>query len=259
MADSTRESEAILRDAGRSLAVQREGGYHRPASAGSIGKGSADMKRRHFRNKLRNIVLAVGAILIGAMIAGLVIGGLGFAGLFITFLAILCAVAMFSVPKVKVPQRADLNRGDVKSLVARTELWLEHQRPALPAPAVRIVDDIGVQLDALGLQLDHVDPAHPAAAETRKLVGEYLPEMVDSYRRIPQHLRGEKRAGATPDEQLVDSLGKISREIDHVTRALADGALDDLAIRNRYLDYKFAGELEGGPQAPALPPLPETR
>jgi len=258
MADTTRESEAILRDAGRSLAVQREGGHHRRAGAGSIGKGSAEMKRRHFRTKLRNILLAIGAILIGAMIAGLVIGGLGFAGLFITFLAILCAVAAFAMPKVKVPRRADLNRGDVKSLVARTELWLEHQRPALPAPAVRIVDDIGVQLDALGQQLDHVDPAHPAAAETRKLVGEYLPEMVDSYRRIPQHLRGEKRAGATPDEQLVDSLGKISREIDHVTRALADGALDDLAIRNRYLDYKFAGELEG-PQAPASPPLPENR
>ena len=247
-----------MREAGRSLATQREGGHHRRTRASSIGKGSAEIKRRHFKKKLRNVLLAVGAILIGAVIVGLVINGLGFAGLFITFLAILCAVAVFSMPKVKVPKRADLNRGDVKSLVARTELWLEHQRPALPAPAVRIVDDIGVQLDALGLQLDHVDPAHPGAAETRKLVGEYLPEMIDSYHRIPQHLRTEKRAGATPDEQLTDSLGKISREIDQVTRALADGALDDLAIRNRYLDYKFAGELEGS-QTPASPLLPENR
>ena len=101
-----------------------------------------------------------------------------------------------------------------------------------------------MQLDALGAQLQHVDPAHPAAAETRKLVGEYLPETIDAYARIPAHLRREERAGATPDQQLVDSLTRISGEIDHVTRALADGALDDLAIRTRYLDYKFGGALE---------------
>ena len=55
--------------------------------------------------------------------------------------------ALFSnYPKVKIPRRSDLNTGDVRHMVSRTELWLEHQRPALPPPAVRIVDDIGVQL-----------------------------------------------------------------------------------------------------------------
>jgi hypothetical protein len=258
MADTTRESEAILREAGRSLAVQREGGYHRRAGSKSIGEGSAALKRRHLARKLRNIVLAVAAIVVGAMVVGLVIDGLGFIGLFVTFLAIMCAIIAVASQKVKVPRRADLNRGDVKQLVARTELWLEHQRPALPAPAARIVEDIGVQLDALGLQLEHVDPAHPAAAETRKLVGEYLPEMIDSYRRIPENLRREERAGATPDKQLEESLRKISGEIDHVTRQLADGALDDLAIRSRYLDYKFGNQLEAPSAAPSLaspPPL----
>lgn len=258
-ADSTQQSEAILRDAGRSLAVQREGGYHRRAGSKSIGAGSAALKRRHLKTKLRNIVIAVVGIVVAAMVVGLVIDGLGFIGLFVTALAIMCAIIAFSARKVKVPRRTELNRGDVKSLVARTELWLEHQRPALPAPAARIVEDIGVQLDALGLQLEHVDPAHPAAAETRKLVGEYLPEIIDSYRRIPDHLRREQRADATPDQQLAESLRKISGEIDHVTRQLADGALDDLAIRSRYLDYKFGGELAGpSAAAPTLtfPPTP---
>ena len=107
------------------------------------------------------------------------------------------------------------------------------------AAAVTLVDKIGTQLDALGLQLETVDPGHPAAQETRKLVGETLPGMVEAYRRIPAHLRQEKRAGSSPDEQIVESLGKISTEIDHVTRQLATGALDDLAVRTRYLDYKY--------------------
>jgi len=259
--DLTRHSDRLLSDGNSLLRDNREGGRHRRAGAGSggskaIGQGSAALRLRHWRKKLAAMVIAVFAIIVGAMLAGLIVDGIGFAGIMLTALAIVVALFVLArYPRIKVPSRADLNRGDVKQLVARTELWLEHQRPALPAPAAAIVEDIGVQLDALGLQLEHIDPAHPAAAETRKLVGEYLPEMIDSYRRIPAHLRQEERAGATPDTQLAESLRKISGEIDHVTRQLADGALDDLAIRSRYLDYKFGGEIDGPPALAPPDPL----
>ncbi len=98
---------------------------------------------------------------------------------------------------------------------------------------------------------------HPAAVETRKLVGETLPGMVEAYRKIPAHLRREERAGGTPDQQLVDSLGKISGEIDRVTRQLADGALDDLAIRTRYLDYRYGAEGEPEALSPRSLPAPD--
>jgi hypothetical protein len=193
--------------------------------------------------RIKLIGASLVAIVLIAMIAGVVIDGIGFYGIMAAFFAVVAATMLFSnFPKVKVPKRADLNTGDVRQMVARTELWLEHQRPALPPPAVTLVDRIGVQLDALGVQLEGVDPAHPSAREVRKLVGEHLPGMVDSYRKIPAHLRKEERAGRTPDDQLVDSLGKISAEIDSVTRQLADGALDDLAIKTRYLDYRYGGE-----------------
>ena len=118
----------------------------------------------------------------------------------------------------------------------------------LPAPAVRLIDQIGVQLDALGLQLDGLDDSVPAVGEVRKLVGEHLPELVSSYTSIPRHLRAEPRAGRSPDEQLADSLGKISTEIDSVTRQLAEGAIDKLAIRTRYLDYKYGDAEAAGEQ-----------
>ena len=258
MADSTRDSNAIMGEARRSLAVQREGGRHRrlrPAGRSegrSIGRGSAEMKAQALARRIRNVLIACGAILFGAMAAGLIIGGLGFGGVMLTFFALVAAVVVFSIfPRVRPPKRADLNRGDVRQLVARTELWLEHQRPALPAPAVTLVDRIGVQLDALGLQLEGVDQSHPAAIETRKLIGEHLPEMVESYRKIPAPLRGEERAGASPDDQLAESLGRISGEIDTVTRQLDDGALDDLAIRTRFLDYRYGAGPEGDADAGA--------
>ena len=90
---------------------------------------------------------------------GIVIDGIGFTGIMVAFLAVVACTFLFSnFPKVRVPKRADLNTGDVRHMVARTELWLESQRPALPPPAVTLVDKIGTQLDALGLQLETVDP-----------------------------------------------------------------------------------------------------
>ena len=247
MTDLTRESERILSEGKALVRDNREGGRHRRAP--SIGEGSAKVKRDHLMKKIRNLVIAVFTIWVGAGIAGAIFSGIGFWGVMAVIVATAVATALFSsYPKMKTPKRADINKGNVQQMVGRTELWLEAQRPALPPPAAKIVDDMGVQLDALGLQLDGLDQNHPKAREVRSLVGEQLPEMIDSYRRIPAHLRKEERAGSTPDQQLTDSLGKISGEIDSITRQLAEGSLDDLAIKHRYLDYKFGEGAQTSPQ-----------
>jgi len=240
MSDTTRQSDAILSAASRSLQVQRDGGTHRPAR--SIGRGSAELKSKALLKRLRNIVLGVLGIFAVTSIAGWILNGIGFWGIMLTFLALIGVVGGFSMfPKVKIPKRAELKKGDAKQMVARTELWLEAQRPALPPPAVKVVEQLGVQLDALGLQLETIDQNNPAVGEVRELVGEYIPETIDNYRKIPAHLRSEQHAGKTADERLTESLGKISGEVDRVTRRLAEGALDDLAIKSRYLDYRFGG------------------
>jgi len=245
MPDTTGESDRILRAAKTSLAVQREGGTHRPVVAmgrGSIGKGSAQLKAKALMRRTMYFGAALVAIMVAASVAGLVLNGIGFVGVMLTALAFLAAAVVFvRYPKAKVPKRADLTQGHPQQMVARTELWLEAQRPALPPPAVAIVDQLGVQLDALGLQLQTIDAAHPAMAEVRELVGEYIPETIDNYRKIPAHLRSAEHAGQTADERLTASLGKLSGEVDRVTRRLAEGALDDLAIKTRYLEYRYGG------------------
>ena len=254
--DLTRESERLLEEGRSLLRDNQAGGRFRRMRARPIGRGSAEVRQKNLMTRIKLIGGSLLAIVFGSMLFGIALDGIGFTGLMIAFLAIVATTFLFSnFPRVRVPKRSDLNTGDVRHMVARTELWLEHQRPALPPPAVTLVDQIGVQLDALGLQLETIEPLHPAAVETRKLVGETLPGMIDAYRKIPAHLRQEDRAGTgTPDDQLVASLGKISKEIDHVTRQLADGALDDLAIRTRYLDYRYGAD--GEPEAlPAPDPL----
>lgn len=233
--------EQTLANAKRSLAVQREGGTHRPGE--SIGRGSADLKHKHWKSRIKRILIAVAAIWLGTSAFGLFVNAIGIMGLLaVVILAMVAVGVLWNFPKQKIPKRHELKEGNPKQMVARTELWLEAQRDALPAPAAAIVDQLGVQLDALGLQLEQLDEHVPAMAEVRELVGEYIPETIDNYRKIPAHLRSEEHAGQTADERLVTSLTKLSGEVDRVTRRLAEGALDDLAVKSRYLEYRYGGD-----------------
>ena len=241
MPNEAHQHQQIMTAARRSLAEQRAGGRR----VRSIGRGSAELKARHYKSKVARIAAVVAAMVLAVMVAGIVVDGIGLSGLMLTVLFGAVIVALLArYPRLKPPPQARLNEGDARTMVARTELWLENQRPALPAPAIEIVDRLGVQLDALGLQLEGAGE-QPATLEVRKLVGEHLPDMISTYRRIPAHLRREPRAdGRTPDEQLADGLDKISGEIDQITRQLAAGDLDNLQVRGRYLDYKYGGALE---------------
>lgn len=240
------DSARIMSEARHSLVRQQAGGRR------SIGRRSAELKRQHLGKKAARMAMAVGVLMVGAMAAGIVLDGIGMTGVMVLALSIVAALWFFGTyPKMKVPDLAALNTGDVRTMVGRTELWLEAQRPVLPAPAVQLVDQIGIQLDGLGVQLAGIDPAEPAVGEVRRLVGEHLPGMVESWRKIPPHLRKEQRGGRTADQQLADGLGKISNEIDEITRQLAAGDLDALAVRSRYLDYRYGEGLEAPRQLPA--------
>jgi hypothetical protein len=244
MTSPANQSNDIIRAAGQSLANQRAGGRR----VRSIGRGSAGLKAKHFGKKLRNVLLAIGGLWLALTVAGIVLDGIGITGIILGVLATVIAVGVFgSYPKMKLPSRVDLtaDNQNVRQLVGQTELWLESQRRALPPPAVKLVDHIGLQLDALGLQLQDLDQSHPKATEVRKLVGEHLPNVIDGYRKIPDHLRHEEHSGTTPAKQFMDSLSTISGEIDSVTRQLAAGAIDNLSIQNRYLEYKYGA----GPEA----------
>lgn len=238
MADLTRQSDEIHAGARDALVRAR--------SANSIGSKSRALKRQHVWKQLGYLAIAIGAIIVGAGIVGAIIDGIGFTGVMVTALLIMLTMVFFAtVPKMDVPTPEKLRKGDLKTLAGKTEIWLERQRPALPAPAIKVIDGIGVQLDALAPQLQTLEENSPAAVEVRKLVGEHLPELVEGYKRIPATLRKEKRGGRTPDEQLVEGLGVIEREIAQATRHIAEGEIDKLAVRGRFLELKYDAPEDG--------------
>ena len=230
----TSQSDQIIADAAN---VKR-----RVQMGPSIGNKSRALKRQHMWKKVAAIAIAIGVILVTAGVVGAIINGIGFYGVLLTVLAaVVATVVLGSSMKLRVPTPEKLAKEPLKVLAGKTEIWLESQRPALPAPAVTLIDNIGVQLDMLAPQLQTLEENSEPAREIRKLVGEHLPELITGYRKIPANMRKEKRGERSPDEQLLHGLSVIEREIAGATRTIAEGDADKLAIRGRFLELKYDG------------------
>lgn len=234
---ATSTDEAIA-DARRAVDRVRSGGgvvqtQRRPTRGGRGG-----VKQRATLIALANAAILIAAALFGGFVMPL--GMFGALAVMMLMLAVTLAIAFAPATPVPTPER--IARSEIKALPAATARWLDAQRPALPAPAVPVIDRIGARLDTLGTQIGALDDDAPAAAEVRRLVGEQLPEFVRDYQKVPAGLRSTPRNGKTPDQQLADGLGVIERELGEMSEQLAQGDLDALATRGRFLEIKYQGE-----------------
>lgn len=233
------QSDEILTNSRRALSNVRMGN--------SIGMKSRALKRAHYWSKVSRAALAVGGVLLAAGIIGAIIDGIGIGGVMITALAGAAAFfAFLRYPGMPMPTIDTLRQTDLATLAGKAEIWLEAQRPALPPPAIPLVQNIGLRLDELAPQLSTLDENDPATREVRKLVGENLPELINGYKRIPDSLKRQEHAGKTPEQQLIDGLKVIDREIETMTGQISRGELDKLAVQSRYLEIKYdnAGDPE---------------
>ncbi len=189
--------------------------------------------------RLTRIVVVDAVILISAMVIGW-IAPLGIGGAMLVMALLVAATMLLAVwPADRAPTTERLASVEIKGLPAQTERWLEAQRPALPAPAIPLVDRIGLRLETLAPQLARFADDAPEAIEVRKLVGEQLPAFVKDYEKVPASLRTTPRNGRTPDAELVAGLSLIEREIGEMTARLAETDLDSLATRGRFLEMKY--------------------
>lgn len=221
--------------------IARTSERYRSASA----RGRAH-KRQDLMTRLKRMIIAAVVVVVGAAITGF-ITPIGSSGLLIVMGLLLACLLFAFVPTAPTVTTEKLEQTDLKTLPLKTEIWLEGQRKALPAPAVPIIDAIGNRLEILAPQLIKLDPREPAALEVRRLLADHLPELVNGYQSIPVPLRGQPRNGRVPDAQLVEGLSVIEQEIATMTEQLASGDLDKLAAHNRYLEIKYqeAKELGG--------------
>ncbi|HEX7782925.1 MAG TPA: hypothetical protein VF509_08975 [Sphingobium sp.] len=225
-------SDQVLADAEAILRRHSERGQ-------SLSTRARARRNAGIMRKLGRITAVAFAILMAAMVTGWFIP-LGANGVMIVLAALTLATLLVALlPSERTVKATALAETDLKALPLQTEIWLESQRKALPAPAVKLIDSIGVRLETLAPQLSRLNPQEPAAVEVRKLLSDHLPELVTGYQSIPEPLRREERNGRVPEQQLIDGLSVIDGEIDRMTEQLASGDLDKLATQNRFLELKY--------------------
>ena len=226
--------------AGEAEVTEPQGSKRLPLGGRSLGQRSREFKRKAI---LRRLLRASGAALtiwIAALVVGFAIDGIGIGGLIATFFAMAVAVvALLLLPPIRVPTPENLRTAAFADLAARTELYLEAERARLPDPARDVIDRIGGGLDQLSPQLATLEAGSPLQMETRKLLGEHLPALIDSYARLPESMRSRGPAGSTPQDRLVSGLKVVAQEIDNISEQIAKGEMDALATRGRYLETKY--------------------
>lgn len=214
----------------------------------SLGRSTRSRRGRQSEigKRIARILIVDAMILIAAVVFGFFIPLGMFGALAVMALLIAATIVLAFAPGAPEVKAETLPSVPLRTLPLQTEAWLDRQRPALPAPAQTLVDAIGVRLDTLGPQLTAIDDGAPLAVELRKLIGEQLPELVKGYTAVPEPLRRTPRNGRTPDQQLADGLKLIEEEIGEMSASLAQGDLDRLSTRERYLQIRYREDgLEG--------------
>lgn len=144
-----------------------------------------------------------------------------------------------------LPAPAVKPNSSVAQLPAQTDSWLESQRDLLPGLAQVKLDSISLQLERIAPQLQALDAQTPAASEARRLLGEELPELIQSYHKVPRSLRSQPlNGGSTPERQLIEGLETIDEQLKRMHEDLAASDLKALATHQRYLELKYRGSEE---------------
>ncbi|MDE0945717.1 MAG: hypothetical protein OSA39_02565 [Sphingobium sp.] len=232
-------SDRVLADAEAVLRRHSERGQ-------SLTARARQRRNAGLMRKVKYAFWAVLAVVLGSAVAGFVLP-LGITGVMIALGVMIAALLLIALLPTETRVKSEaLAQTPLTALPLQTEIWLENQRKALPAPAITLVDSIGVKLETLAPQLERLDPQDPAAQDVRRLLADHLPELVTGYQSIPQPMRRAERNGRVPEQQLIDGLGVIDAEIARMSEQLASGDLNKLATQNRFLELKYQEAKELG-------------
>lgn len=202
-------------------------------------------RRRRCRRALRGILLLVVAtfVIVPALVgAGFWLGrhwAFALLAAPIVLISSWSAILYWAFGRRRPPPRLT-PKTDIAQLPAQTSDWLEQERLLLPRAAQPQLDAIGQRLELLAPQLRGLDAQSEPASHVRRLLGEELPELVRGYRKLPPALAQQPfYGGPTPEQQLLEGLATVDKQLGVLHERLAQGDLHALAAHKRYLELKY--------------------
>jgi hypothetical protein len=124
---------------------------------------------------------------------------------------------------------------DLRVLADEREAWLVATRRDLPARAAPAIDSILTCLHEQQ-QLYAEAGGSPAAGDARRLIGDHLPRLVDSYLAVPSSTR---RASPDIDRRFIESLHLVAGEFQRIGQELSRDRLTSFEVEKRFLESRY--------------------
>ena len=199
--------------------------------------------------RLRRAGLILAALLVLLIVASVAFGGIGFFTWVVALpTALLIALISLSWPSRRnEPEAADPAGAPalpLAELAARAEEGLLDRCPELPGRAQGAADTILARLAELQPHLGELDPQSVLAGDARRLIGQHLPRLVDSYLELPASARAP---GAESSQRFTESLSIVANELDSLLETCCRDRQTTFDTQRRFIEtrYKDDGGLRG--------------
>jgi hypothetical protein len=113
--------------------------------------------------------------------------------------------------------------------------------PQLPAPARRQLDAILATAASIEDRLAAIDTSGIDATPVRQVLGDYVPNTLRAFERIPVPLRARRLpdGAPSPNDQITDQLTLLAGQMDAMVQSMAQGDLDAIQTQGRFLRDRF--------------------
>ena len=204
----------------------------RSRSARDAQKRRAQRKLHEVLRRLRRAGFILAGLLLALVLTSIFLVEIGF----VTWLVALPTVVLIALMSLFRPSRRRVQPAaagaaaapviPLDELAVRAEDGLIDRCRELPGRALPAADNIIARLAELQPHLGTLDPQSTLAGDARRLIGQHLPRLVDTYLELPPSARGP---ASESTQRFTESLGIVGEELNHLL---------DQCCRDRELSFE---------------------
>ena len=213
-------------------------------SAREARKRRAQRKWEEFGRRVRRAGLLFGLILAALVVASILVGGIGF----LTWLVAIPTAFLFACISLGWPsaraRRSAVPAGTeaarqalpLDELARRAEEGLMDRCAELPGRALPAAETIVARLADLQPCLAELDPASLLAGEARRLIGQHLPRLVDTYLDLPPP---DRAPSSEPSQRLIESLAIVADELGDILKQASSEKHLSFETQRRFIETRY--------------------
>ena len=208
-------------------------------------------KMEEWGRRARRSGWIVAGLLVGLLIASFVDPALFFAWIFAVPVILFVGILLMFQPtrqarRMEHEARLTPQTLPLPELAARAEEGLLDRCDELPGRALPAADRIMANLREMQPHLYDFGPGdEELAGEIRRLAGQHLPQLIDSYLALPEQSRA---SGSESSRRVTESLGIVADEMDHLLERCCRERQSDFDTHSRFIEtrYREDDRLKGG-------------